>query len=54
MSRPWTRRGDCDPVARYFQPDCLSQSRRAAGCIFSHWVMERVSFVSIFSFIQMQ
>ena len=36
------------------QPACLSQALRAAGFAFSHCVIERVSFSSIFSFMQTQ
>jgi hypothetical protein len=38
----------------YFQPAVFSQALRAPGLAFSHCVIERVSLLSIFSFVQMQ
>ena len=38
----------------YRQPDSRSHAARARGLAFSHCVMERVSLLSIFSFMQMQ
>src|SRR5262249_11857297 len=38
----------------YFQPDALSHAARSAGWLFSHCVMDCVSLLSIFSFMQMQ
>jgi len=38
----------------YFQPDSLSHAARARGFAFSHSVMDRVSLLSIFSFMHMQ
>lgn len=44
------------PLARgrYFQPACLLQASRSFLCDFSHVVMERVSLLSIFSFMHVQ
>src|SRR5665213_2262724 len=38
----------------YFQPDSLSQALRSATWVFSHWVMDWVSLLSILLFMQVQ
>lgn len=44
----------CAPEPGYRQPAWRSQARRALGFDFSHWVMDRASLESIFSFMQTQ
>src|ERR1051325_6609768 len=40
--------------ACYFQPDALSHAARSAGWVFSPCVIDRVSLLSILSFMQVQ
>src|SRR2546430_2344204 len=53
-SRPPRLTGPVRNLRDYFQPDSLSQAARARGLDFSHSVMDLVSLLSIFSFMQTQ
>ena len=52
--QPDTVQFACAPEPGYRQPAWRSQARRALGLDFSHWVMDRASLESIFSFMQTQ